>query len=270
MTEQERKERTIKTFNTVSDGYDNPALRFFPDSARNMASFMENEGYEHILDICTGTGTVANEIAKTLPHGKVTGIDFSEGMLNRAKQKAKSVGLNNISFNIMDMQNLNYPTSHFDRASCGFGIFFVDDMVETLKGIVDKVKPGGLMTICCFKKGSFEPQSEMFLDRIQKYGVEAPPRSWMRLDAPEKNEKLFTDAGLKSIQVHEKQLGYYLKDVHAWWDVLWNAGFRGLLDQLSDEQLKTFRQDHLKEVDQLSDNNSIWLNIDVLYTLGVK
>ncbi len=44
MDEQKMKELLIDTFNTVSHGYDDHALRFFPASAKNLAGFLGLRG----------------------------------------------------------------------------------------------------------------------------------------------------------------------------------------------------------------------------------
>lgn len=51
---------------------------------------------ENVLDVCTGTGSVAIEFLKKVGNqGLVVGIDFSRGMLTKAKGKAIKAGLNN-------------------------------------------------------------------------------------------------------------------------------------------------------------------------------
>ena len=106
MEEQDHKQLVKETFNTVSEGYDNPALRFFEDSAKHLAGYLKLKGNEHVLDVASGTGIASIALAGALPKGNVTGIDFSEGMLKRAKQKVNGMGINNIQFSQMDMQEL--------------------------------------------------------------------------------------------------------------------------------------------------------------------
>ena len=147
MDETERKAIITKTFNTIATGYDRPALRFFPLSAQHLAKYLAPQSNAHILDVATGTGTVALAIAKHVPTGHVTGIDLAEGMLAQAMTKADLQGVGNTSFLSMDMLKLTFPDNHFDGASCGFGIFFLEDMLAGLNQIKQKVKPGGNIAI---------------------------------------------------------------------------------------------------------------------------
>ena len=59
MDEQQRKTMLKETFNTVSEGYDKKALRFFPDSARHMAALLGLRGDERVLDVACGTGNAS-------------------------------------------------------------------------------------------------------------------------------------------------------------------------------------------------------------------
>lgn len=271
MNEQEKRKQMIKkTFDTVSIGYDSPALRFFQKSANNLAAFLGLRGDENVLDVAAGTGRTSLSIAQQLPMGKVTGVDFSAGMLAQARSKAEAAGIRNAEFVEMDMQEIRFPDSHFDAAVCAFGIFFVEDMERQLKHIADKVKPGGKVAISNFHGEMFTPIGGMFLDRIKGYGVEIPPFTWKRIASEEKCKLLFQSAGLKDIRTEVKNVGYYLKDVNEWWDVIWFAGFRGMVNQLSPDDLKRFRKEHLEEVQKTKKKDGIWLDVEVIYTAGTK
>lgn len=270
MNEQERKEMIKKTFDTVADGYDRPALRFFPANARNLTAFLEFKGHEKVLDVAAGTGCVSLTIAQNLLKGKITGIDFSAGMLRQARLKAEAAGINNAEFIEMDMQELRVPDRHFDAAVCSFGIFFVEDMERQLRHISDKVKPGGKVAISNFQEDYFLPFRGMLLDRIKKYGVEIPPMTWKRIAGEGKCKQLFQSAGLKDIRTEIKNIGYYLESADEWWDIIWYAGYRGMVSQLSPDDLQRLREEHLDEVRALKTDDGIWLDVNVIYAVGTK
>ncbi|OGW34110.1 MAG: hypothetical protein A2X58_11315 [Nitrospirae bacterium GWC2_56_14] len=259
-----------ETFDTVASGYDNRSLRFFHDSAALMAELFSPRETIHLLDVATGTGNVALTLARHMPRAKITGVDFSTGMLAQARAKAVALMLGNVEFLEMDMESLEFPDDTFDAAVCAFGIFFVDDMEGLLKQIADKVKPGGRTIISCFYEGTFSPCVELFLDGIERYGVERPPLRWKRIATEDACIALFRNAGFSDVRVERKSLGYHLDDAKDWWEVIWNGGFRGLVDQLPHGEAERFRREHLEEIDKLRTDEGIRLNLDVLYTLGVK
>lgn len=156
----------------------------------------------------------------------------------------------------------------FDMACCAFGIFFLPDMENGLNCISKVVKPGGKFALTSFTNNLMEPLNETFLNRLKKYDIKQSTLSWKRLDTSEKINELLNGAGFQDINVQSKQMGYYLKDGHEWWEVLWNSGYRGLLSQLSEKDLNQFMDDHLQEVNNFAEKEGIWLDIDVLFAVS--
>jgi len=271
MDEHQKLKTILKDhFNSVSNGYDGKALRFFPESARNMAALLNLRGDEQVLDVACGTGHASLAIAGMLPKGRITAVDFSAGMLDQARQKAASLNLRNIDFMERDMQALGFPESTFDVAVCAFGIFFVMDMETQLAHIASMVKPGGRVMITNFQESYFHPLKELFVSRLATYGVQNPPQAWKRIANETGCRQLFESSGLANIRVEQKNVGYYLVSADEWWDIVWNAGFRRLVAQLSPKDQERFKGEHLEEVGALRTDKGIWLDVGVLYTVGTK
>ena len=270
MNEQQRQAMVRETFNTVAGGYDGKPLRFFPESAAFLAASLGLRGNEHILDVATGTGNAALALAPLLPQGRVTGIDFSAGMLDLARQKAAARGIRNVEFIERDMQAIGFPTDAFDAAVCSFGIFFLDDMEAQLARIAATVKPGGTVAISGFQERYFHPLADLMFERLANHGVQQPPQTWKRIANEAGCRELFGRAGLTDVRVEERNLGYYLENADEWWYVVWNAGFRRLISQLPEEERERFRRDHLQEVEALRTREGIWLDVGVLFTIGTK
>jgi ubiquinone/menaquinone biosynthesis C-methylase UbiE len=265
----EHKQKVATTFNTVCDAYDCEELRFFHSSAQRMLDLLSLTPDERLIDVAAGTGHITLAAAQRLNAGAVHSVDLSEGMLQQASEKARALGLSNIEFHCSDLEHLEKPDQVFDAASCGFGIFFLPDMESGLRAIHGQLRPGGRFIMSTFMEGMQEPLTDLFLDRIQAYGLEPPPLSWKRVDTADKASALLGMTGFKSIDTHEEQLGYYLPDAQAWWSVLWNSGYRGLLMQLEEDALERFRAEHLEEVSGHAGEQGIWMDIRVLFTQGV-
>lgn len=259
-----------QAFDTVATGYDHPSLAFFPQTAANILQKLDLEDNLHLLDVCTGTGMVALAAAEQLPRGKVTGIDLSSGMLQQAQAKASQMGLSNAEFVQMDLDYLNLASNSYDVATSSFGLFFLQDMQSALGKIVATVKPGGRVAITSFTGNAFDPFSQIFLDRYQSYGKEIPDLSWKRLATPENISALFATVGLGNIQYHHMPLGYDIEQPQQWWDVVWNAGYRGLLNQLSTEQQQQFKQQHFDEIRELLNQGKVWMETEVILAIGHK
>ena len=268
MDEQQRKAQLKKTFDTVAEGYGSTGMEFFHNAAAHLPRVLKLQGHEHLLDVATGTGIAATALASHLPRGKVTGIDFSEGMLAQARARARKLGLDNIELHPMDMQAIGFDNACFDAANCSFGLFFLPDMLGLLQHIASKVKPGGQVLACSFYQGSFEPNVDLFLQRIQRYGVAPPVFTWKNLSTEEQFRTLYASAGLSDVHVHRHEIGYPLEDAEAWWRVIWYAGFRGLVAQLGDAELARFKQEHLAEISALHKGQGIPLNVTALFASG--
>lgn len=269
MDEQKRKAMLKDTFDTVSEGYDNKALRFFPASAGHMAALLGLRGDEQVLDVACGTGHASLAVARLLPRGRVTAVDFSPGMLEQARRKAASLNIRNIEFIERDMENLGFE-NRFDVAVCAFGIFFVMDMERQLAHIASTVKPGGMIAITNFSENYFSPYKELLFERIASYGVQSPPQTWKRIAHEAGCRELFERAGLTHITVDRKNVGYHLDSAEDWWSIVWNAGFRRYVTQLSPPDQERFKREHLREIEALGNKEGIWLDVGVLYTTGKK
>jgi ubiquinone/menaquinone biosynthesis C-methylase UbiE len=269
-TGPEQKAAIRDTFNIVAEGYDNPSFRFFSISAEQMVACLELRGDEHVLDVATGTGHVAFQLAHRLSWGRVTAIDFSERMLAQARMKTEDWELRNIGFQEMDMRRLLFPDRHFDAATCAFAIFFVKDMEGQIRHISEKVKTGGKIILSFFNRGSFMPSMKLFHDRLERYGFERSVPPWESIGTEDKCLSLLRKAGLSDAKIVKKEIGYFLGNPDEWWDVLWNGGARRYIDGISPRDIEDFREEHLAEVWQHATDDGLWLDVKVLYAMGTK
>ena len=268
MESNDRKKMIQQGFDTVAAGYDHPSLSFFPETAKRLVEHLELEPQQQLLDVCTGTGVVALTAAEKLPQGKVTGIDLSYGMLKQAVNKAAEKNLSNTEFKQMDLDQLSFPDAHFDVATSSFGLFFIDDMTTALNNIAHTVKPGGKIAITSFTEDAFSPMSDIFIERYEATGREVPALSWKRLASEELLRQQFEAVGITNVSVHHEPLGYQMTDAQMWWDVVWNAGYRSLLNQLSEEEQVVFEREHREEISKLI-GEGVWFGVGVLIGVGV-
>ena len=98
------------------------------------------------LDVCCGTADWTIALSEAVgSKGKVTGLDFSENMLEVGKQKTAS--LENIQLVHGDAMNLPFDDNSFDYVTIGFGLRNVPDYLSALKEMHRVLKPGG-MVVC--------------------------------------------------------------------------------------------------------------------------
>jgi demethylmenaquinone methyltransferase / 2-methoxy-6-polyprenyl-1,4-benzoquinol methylase len=101
-----------------------------------------------VLDIATGTGDLAIEIARVCPGASVIGLDPSPGMLAIAKHKLAERGLaSRVSLELGDAEQLPYRNCEIDAATIAFGIRNVPDRPLALRELARVVRPGGRIAI---------------------------------------------------------------------------------------------------------------------------
>ena len=94
----------------------------------------------HVLDACCGTGDFA--IIASKAGASVVGLDFSAGMLERARRKNKA-----ITWVQGDLLALPFEGATFDAATVGFGVRNVADLPLALVELHRVLKPGGRVGI---------------------------------------------------------------------------------------------------------------------------
>jgi demethylmenaquinone methyltransferase/2-methoxy-6-polyprenyl-1,4-benzoquinol methylase len=95
---------------------------------------------DRVLDACCGTGDLA--VAASRAGARVTGLDFSERMLERARGKSSEV-----EWVRGDAQQLPFEDASFDAATVGFGVRNLDDLERGLAELRRVLRAGGRLAI---------------------------------------------------------------------------------------------------------------------------
>jgi demethylmenaquinone methyltransferase/2-methoxy-6-polyprenyl-1,4-benzoquinol methylase len=100
------------------------------------------------LDVCCGTGDMALELAgRVSPAGHVVGCDFSEPMLDLAREKARGRGAEAVRFEWADALSLPYDAGRFDAVTVGFGVRNLADLDRGLREMARVLRPGGRFVV---------------------------------------------------------------------------------------------------------------------------
>jgi demethylmenaquinone methyltransferase/2-methoxy-6-polyprenyl-1,4-benzoquinol methylase len=116
---------------------------------------------DRVLDAACGTGDLAIADLKA-GASRVTGLDFSEAMLERARRKAPLVWVRG------DMLALPFADATFDAATVGFGVRNVADLELALRELRRVLRPGGRLAILEITqpRGPLKPFFSLWFDRI--------------------------------------------------------------------------------------------------------
>jgi demethylmenaquinone methyltransferase/2-methoxy-6-polyprenyl-1,4-benzoquinol methylase len=166
---------------------------------------------DRALDVATGTGDLALELARRVaPGGAVVGADFSEAMLEHAR--AKGAAAPGLEFEWANALELPYPDDSFDAATVGFGARNFSDLERGLAEMVRVVRPGGRVVVLEMTTPRRPPLSWFFaawFDRIvpalgRLAGDSAAysylPSSVRRFPGPDELAATLERAGLRRIR----------------------------------------------------------------------
>jgi demethylmenaquinone methyltransferase/2-methoxy-6-polyprenyl-1,4-benzoquinol methylase len=118
---------------------------------------------EVALDVCCGTGDLALALADRVGrYGRVIGSDFSEPMLDLARDKARARRVGQVRFEWADALALPYEEESFDAVTVGFGVRNLADLEHGILEMTRVLRPGGRLVILEITQPQRPPLSTFF------------------------------------------------------------------------------------------------------------
>jgi len=99
---------------------------------------------ETVLEVGIGTGL---NLPLYPPSCRLTGIDLSQEMLDKAVERAQKLAMPNVVLKVMDATSMDFAENEFDKAVATYTISAVPDPVAVLREMRRVVKPGGTLVI---------------------------------------------------------------------------------------------------------------------------
>jgi phosphatidylethanolamine/phosphatidyl-N-methylethanolamine N-methyltransferase len=99
---------------------------------------------DSVLEVGIGTGL---NLPLYPPTCKLTGIDLSQEMLDKAVERVETLAMPNVTLKVMDATSMDFGDDEFDKALATYTISAVPDPVAVLREMRRVVKPGGVLVI---------------------------------------------------------------------------------------------------------------------------
>ncbi len=117
---------------------------------RKLGQLIEGQQPARLLDIATGSGDVAAEIARRCPDTDIIGLDFCQPMLEHARKRA----LTNLV--VADGLRLPFEDNTFDITTVAFGLRNMASWKDGLIEMARTLKPGGTLYILDFSQPTWK------------------------------------------------------------------------------------------------------------------
>lgn len=191
---------------------------------------------QHVLDLGTGTGTVAMAAARLVgAHGRVTAVDISPEMLMLAKRRAVELGLRNVEFHEGRAETIPGEDGVCDVVLASLSLMYVIDRGAAAREIRRVLRPGGRLVGAVW---AGPDQCDIVLFQ-QTAGRFAPPPPVPgvgpgALADPTAFVTQLSDAGIHA-HVETEELGFDFSDFELAWEVLAGVTTAGLAPERREE-----------------------------------
>lgn len=205
---------------SAAAGYERYMGRWSRLLAPQYLAFAGVKDGERILDIGTGTGSLAQAVEAAFPRARVAGIDPSEAFVAHAKQKAQG------AFEVGNAQAMRFETASFDHSMSMLVLNFIPDHEKALAEMRRVTRPQGVVSACVWDYAEGMQMLRVFWDEVVALDPAMEPKDerHMKLCREGQLGALWKKAGL--VQVQER--GVVIETAFASFDDYWDPFLAGV------------------------------------------
>jgi SAM-dependent methyltransferase len=163
---------------------------------------------DRVLDVGCGNGALSRAAATRAE--RVTGVDISAPMLDRARAHASELGLENVTFVEADAQTHGFAPE-FDVVVSRFGVMFFADAVSAFRNLRRVLRPGGRCVFVCWQ--DLFANEWVAVPGAAMVPIVGPPPPMppngpgpFALADPERLLSILTDAGFSSVDADDVRI----------------------------------------------------------------
>lgn len=186
-------------FTRTADAYDEVVRHNMAGAARLVAAIPDGT-YRDVLDVGCGTGFAALAMADRFGPLDITGVDASEGMLERFREKVGGRPGIGVTAHRADVHAMPVPSAAFDAVICSMAFHWFPRKAEAMAAMARPLRPGGILALLCPGAGG-EEEFRRVLARI-----DPPVPAWVgtfevvQRDIPDMEDHL-RHAGLEALDI---------------------------------------------------------------------
>jgi SAM-dependent methyltransferase len=183
----------------ASAGYEHFMGRWSRQLAPVYIAFARVKNGDRILDVGTGTGSLAAALEATMPASEIVGVDPSEGFIAYAQKNAKSTRAH---FEVGDAQALKFSDASFDDTLALLVMNFVPDHRKAIAEMRRVTRPQGTVSACVWDYDRGMQMLRFFWDEAVALdpAIEPKDERHMKLSHQGQLGDLWNEAGLINIK----------------------------------------------------------------------
>lgn len=206
-------------YDGVAGGYERywaPVIR--PGAVRVLdlvAADLDTPSELHVLDVGSGTGSLAIATLERWPQHRVTGIDPSGAMLEAARHTANEqlsrAVARRFRAEVASAANLPFDDGAFDVAMSSFVLQLVDDRESALREVRRALRPGGTFAWVAWERTDRTYEPDVIANEVfDEAGFDPPePDAWNGdLESPDSAEAEMRAAGYVSVGAHAGEVAH--------------------------------------------------------------
>ena len=191
-------EAEAKMFSASAD-YERFMGRWSRQLAPEYIAFAGVKNGDRVLDVGTGTGSLATVLEATMTSSEIVGVDPSEGFISYAKKNAKS---GRTHFETGDAQALRFQDSSFDQTMALLVMNFITDHSKAIGEMRRVTRPQGVVSACVWDYDAGMQMLRFFWDEAVALDPVMEPKDerHMKLSREGQLGELWNRAGLVNVQ----------------------------------------------------------------------
>lgn len=210
-----------------------------------------------VLDVGCGIGDPALVLAmKIQPKGRVLAIDPVSEMIDTAKARAQSLGLRDMEFRRLAVEEFEAAPHSFDAVCGRWSFIFCADVHAAFRRVRAWLKPGGRFGVSTWTPLEESPGFHAINAAVTRH-VHLPPPDpakpgMLQLSEPGQLEQALIESGFHDVHVEPVRLSIFARDGDEYWNLMSQMGcsLNKLLARATEHQQNAIRSDVISAVEQ--------------------